>query len=233
MGTLLNRRRYMGKVNSILPASSYIQDGLIAMYDGIENAGAGQHSDSATTWKDLSGHGWDLTLAGVGSSSWQDDHYNFVAGSSTAGKRFTVDATDMGSVKTLEFCLYDSVTTNLLHYRNDFIFSIDGRYGGFAYKWIGTSGGAKAFPLGEISGSIDVDNNIMYRNNTLCEAQSSGRLIATDNSELIVGSVKNNGYRGYTTFKLFSLRLYNKVLTAEERTHNYELDVQRFGLETT
>ena len=115
----------MGKVNSILPASSYIQDGLIAMYDGIENAGAGQHSDSATTWKDLSGHGWDLTLAGVGSSSWQDDHYNFVAGSSTAGKRFTVDATDMGSVKTLEFCLYDSVTTNLLHYRNDFIFSID------------------------------------------------------------------------------------------------------------
>ena len=27
-----------------LPASAYIQDGLVVQYDGIENAGAGQHA---------------------------------------------------------------------------------------------------------------------------------------------------------------------------------------------
>ena len=35
------------------PASAYVQRGLIAQWDGIENAGAGQHNASATEWKEL------------------------------------------------------------------------------------------------------------------------------------------------------------------------------------
>ena len=38
-----------------IPASAYVQDGLIAQWDGIENAGAGQHDANATVWKDLKG----------------------------------------------------------------------------------------------------------------------------------------------------------------------------------
>ena len=38
-----------------ISARSYVNDGLIAMWDGIENAGWGQHNSSATTWKDLIG----------------------------------------------------------------------------------------------------------------------------------------------------------------------------------
>lgn len=34
-------------------AASYIQDGLIAMWDAIENIGFGLHDDNATTWVDL------------------------------------------------------------------------------------------------------------------------------------------------------------------------------------
>lgn len=34
-------------------AKDYIQDGLVAMWDGIENAGWGTHDPSATVWKDL------------------------------------------------------------------------------------------------------------------------------------------------------------------------------------
>ena len=40
-----------------LNAFSYIQKGLVACYDGIENAGAGVHDPNATTWVDLTGHG--------------------------------------------------------------------------------------------------------------------------------------------------------------------------------
>ena len=48
-----------------IPASSYVQDGLVVQFDGIENAGSGAaHDDAATTWKDLSGNGRDGTLAG-------------------------------------------------------------------------------------------------------------------------------------------------------------------------
>ena len=230
--TLLNRRRYMGASGGGGTANLYIQDGLIAMYDGIENAGAGKHSNSANTWKDLSGHGWDLTLAG-GGSSWQDDHFNFVALSSTNGKRFTIDATDMDNVLTLEFCLQTTGSTQLIHFRNDFDFFIDGRNGGYAYTGINTVKEAKAFPFGKVSGSIDIGNNIMYRNNELCAAQSQGRQSCSANQELILGCLLYNGYRVYTSFKLHTIRLYNRLLTADERTHNYELDVQRFGLETT
>ena len=43
-------------------AFSYIQKGLAACYDGIENAGAGVHDPNATTWADLTGHGHDGTM---------------------------------------------------------------------------------------------------------------------------------------------------------------------------
>lgn len=36
-------------------AADYIQDGLVALWDGIENSGFGIHLDSATTWVDLKG----------------------------------------------------------------------------------------------------------------------------------------------------------------------------------
>ena len=45
-----------------IPASAYVQTGLIAQWDGIDNAGTGTHDANATTWKDLSGNGNDLTV---------------------------------------------------------------------------------------------------------------------------------------------------------------------------
>ena len=45
-----------------LPASAYIQDGLVVQYDGLENAGPGVHANDITAWKDLTGNGHDLPL---------------------------------------------------------------------------------------------------------------------------------------------------------------------------
>lgn len=36
-----------------LTAKSYVQNGLLAMWDGIENAGFGVHDPDATYWVDL------------------------------------------------------------------------------------------------------------------------------------------------------------------------------------
>ena len=33
-------------------AMGYVQDGLLACWDGIENAGSGIHNSSATKWRD-------------------------------------------------------------------------------------------------------------------------------------------------------------------------------------
>lgn len=43
-------------VGGKLSAKSYVQDGLVAMWDGIENAGWGEHDPNATVWKDLVGN---------------------------------------------------------------------------------------------------------------------------------------------------------------------------------
>ena len=44
-------------------AYSYVQKGLKASYDGIDNAGTGTHDATVRTWKDLTGNGYDGTLA--------------------------------------------------------------------------------------------------------------------------------------------------------------------------
>ena len=56
------RQIFLGRGGAKLPtARDYVQDGLIAMWDGIENAGWGQHEDSPIVWKDLTNSGYDFT----------------------------------------------------------------------------------------------------------------------------------------------------------------------------
>ena len=50
-------------------SASYVQDGLIAQWDGIDNVGIGGHDATATVWKDLAGN-YDLSLLAGG--SWSD-----------------------------------------------------------------------------------------------------------------------------------------------------------------
>ncbi len=57
------------------PEKQYVKDGLIARYDGNMNQREG-HSLSATTWHDLSGNGYDFSLAGKVKSYFTD--YAFV-----------------------------------------------------------------------------------------------------------------------------------------------------------
>ena len=52
-------------------AYSYVQKGLKASYDGIDNAGTGTHDATVRTWKDLTGNGYDGTLAST--VSWESN----------------------------------------------------------------------------------------------------------------------------------------------------------------
>jgi hypothetical protein len=54
-------------------AKLYIQDGLVAMWDGIENTGWGTHDANATVWKDLVGTR-DVPMTNV---SWGNDECIF------------------------------------------------------------------------------------------------------------------------------------------------------------
>ena len=51
-----------GAASAALTSRSYVHDGLVAQYDGIDNAGYGIHSDSTNRWVDLTGNGNDGTV---------------------------------------------------------------------------------------------------------------------------------------------------------------------------
>ena len=49
-------------------SASYVRNGLIAQWDGVDNAGVGVHAPGAKVWKDLAGN-YDLTLLPKGAWS--------------------------------------------------------------------------------------------------------------------------------------------------------------------
>ena len=53
-----------GAASGAINSRSYVPGGLVAQYDGINNAGHGAaHSDAAATWVDLTGNGNDADKA--------------------------------------------------------------------------------------------------------------------------------------------------------------------------
>ena len=66
-----------------IPASAYVQDGLVAQWDGIDNAGTGTHDATATTWVDRVGNRSTTKVNTKGSGgTWSENC--FVEGSSVS-----------------------------------------------------------------------------------------------------------------------------------------------------
>jgi len=70
-------------LGGIYTSKSYVQSGLIAQWDGIDNVGTGAHDSGAAVWKDLKGN-YDLTLIGSGAWSASGDSL-VVSGPSAVG----------------------------------------------------------------------------------------------------------------------------------------------------
>ena len=74
-------------------SASYVQDGLITQWDGIDNSGTGAHNPNATVWKDLAGN---LDLALTANGCWTNGNALAVNGASAVG------TTKASSYKTIE-----------------------------------------------------------------------------------------------------------------------------------
>ena len=86
---------------AVTTAKSYIQDGLVAHWDGIENAGYGLHDDMTNVWTDLKGF---CDLAVVDSAStWANDAFV------PPQKNHKAAARDEGDVAKITVSTYDSI----------------------------------------------------------------------------------------------------------------------------
>lgn len=210
-------------------ARSYVQDGLVAMWDGIENAGWGSHDAAATTWKDLTGNGYDLINNGA-----------------IVGENCFTTGINYGWV-------YRSGAIQVIGGTVELVFKPNNPSGWQTPVWLGTSDGitnqGNTFYLQGHDGFY----GISIGSGQTVSLSSSG-IRANGWFGAVNGIVRNDFTRFTTTWSrssytslggsvrsassityrsgcdFFALRIYSRALTAEEVARNYAVDKARFNL---
>jgi len=208
----------------------YITDGLIAMWDGIENAGWGEHDTAATTWKNLIANSaypdFDIKSGGT----WRDNclQFNgFAAQSQTAWPSFyNIDlvyrldsgyvdfAPNFGSrMRWLQWSSQEAVFssgTNRKTYNYDF------DYG-------------NAMSLSMQYGEDDID--VLYIDGVQ-KSQTGTKTQRTDVPAKTCIGKREGVSSGYNTGVgvVWRIAIYSRALTAAEIAANYAIDKQRFNL---
>lgn len=227
----------------------YVLDGLELYYDGIDNTGIGEHSRTATTWKDLSGNGNDATINGE--CTWKNNSLDI-----EAGKVGTVTQnTTFSNLKSFTLLVagnFDKATEDNTVYPR--IISTNGNYVGIYEKINGVdfsiaSNYEYIYSMASNGESNNNYNWYIYDNqnkNTTITAnwnQSTKKLIRTagdKKSEVTVSKFDNlncskiaMGYVRNTTcglYRYYKVQLYNRSLSDEEMEINNKADKVRFNI---
>ena len=215
-----------------LTAKDYVQDGLIAMWDGIENAGWGVHDPNATVWKDLAGN-YDLDL--TSNAIWVQDGIKGVNNNNCLAK---FGATINGALhieccwkeRELSFgetCLiFTSGTKSGDRYREFLaLYGPSAQYAtrGYVCRTIVYRHESKNQTS---SVSAEIDNRISLNGSTL--PTYYGSYFTTRGNFAMIGGTDNQGF-GCTT-PIHNVRVYSRALSSDEIAANYAIDNARFGL---
>lgn len=212
---------------------TYIKDGLILWYDGINNTRSG-HSSSLSKWEDLSGNNNDAILTNVSPT---EKSMNFLGTSNGSGavsgdinytKNFTFEVL-FKTKSTAKFVLdarnYGDIGYQLLYINSSNSIQIYSTAGGgvnnVILKTNITNGNENLI-------SIVFENNIgyIYVNGVLENQFSITGQIYT--SKLYIGerhSLASN-FVGYMS----NIRIYNRALLSNEISNNYNIDKDIFSL---
>ena len=216
-------------------AKDYVQDGLIAMWDGIENAGWGTHDASATAWKDLVGN-CDGTSHNV---SFGDDCAIFNGTSS----RFDLASQTPFSSTNLQI---EAVIQLATPYQASTVVNAGGNMPCFT---ISTSAqkivtyaqptGNPLYPLWPLDITKASSLSVAYQNKTsnaayqdaVAKIQNGVGGVNDESSVAKIGARRAGGnYGQYFKGRIYCLRVYSRALTAEEIARNYAIDKARFNL---
>ena len=246
---LINLRNALMAGKRTPTAKDYVQSGLVAMWDGIENVGWGTHDGSATTWKDLSGNNYDLTLTSRGATFGLSglvcpDSVSSTA--SAANGNFNIAT----SLQTLEFCCSYIRGTKNIYQNKDWCYAASfGTTHGWTIAFKGGTGNDSGVGLtGHQVGRMDVafvDERFTVSATTSSKgagALQPSALFYRGVSQNIGGAINIQGSPANVTHiggvntnypfvgTIYSVRAYSRALTASEIAANYAIDKERFGL---
>ena len=216
----------------------YITDELVAQWDGEWNIGGGLHDSNTIVWKDISGHGRDLTSS---SFRWIDNALD------DSVSNIRLDLGDLSgefpSAITLE------AVVRCPNFRNNaFIFDFYNHSN--AGITLATNNMASPYAVrGQIRNPTINNNtgpvtaNPQYQTAVSLVWGSTGAAFYGYGSPVSPKSTaactvppvyfllgaSNGAYNNFRGF-VYSLRVYNRALTDQEILANYMVDKQRFGL---
>lgn len=219
-------------------AANYVRNGLIAMWDGIENAGLGVHDANAQIWVDLSGNRNSLTLY---NPIYVDGIMHFTQGSYAQGSLQMLPA-DI----TIEFAHRNLIKMRAEGQTQDtwsaiFIKHSNYTYGGYyiEYNASGLAGiradtsysGRWNFGSAQVAGTAtliaDGENKYAYQNGEL-KGSTSRNLNESFTPQFV--RIGRQDANQWLTADYCNLRIYSRALTAAEIAANYAIDKRRFNL---
>ena len=212
-------------VKTMPTARDYVQDGLIAIWDGIENAGWGVHDPNATEWKQLMTSSTD---------------YDLVVPADKA--MFTQDSL-VTSVKNA------GLMTKKSRYLNGFLEAVVKAQSAFFGNWVGLENpqGLSSYDiddgprvtLGALSyvgytciyepgKRFNVCGNLEYKDPRLMCL--NGKTV--DEKKKVPYIASNGIWFGSAPIgtEICCVRIYDRDLSLLEITHNYSIDKARFNL---
>lgn len=231
--------------------SSYVQDGLVCWYDGIYNTVSG-HDKNATVWQDLTGNNNNGTLKNINNtddSGWTSNSL-ILDGIDDWVQMTQIPASEDGITveivaKVLDvsegsqenyICNYESggigITQNLGKIRES----------AYIEKYVGfyDEKNIKISQIYSMSTGVDKKNETMYSsiNNNKQISIFGGQYSEPQNNTVFVIGTNPNGNQSdlptgekMPNIEVYSIRIYNRSLTADEISKNYEEDKRRFQIE--
>ena len=220
-------------------SASYVQDGLIAQWDGIDNVGTGTHNPIAAVWKDLKGS-CDMTLCNNG-ESWMNGNALYVNGAGAAGSTAAPRYTTIEVVYKMASgaCLFVS---GLKWGNTDWYIS----------RIVAFSGGTRAIFTNAHSGQTiyipDANGDVVHslsavyednRSDVVVSASMDG-YVRTQNTVqtswydatgvVMVGDRKTTARSEPWAGEIYAIRLYDRALSVGELAANQKVDEARFGV---
>ena len=217
-------------------AKDYVQDGLIAMWDGIENAGWGQHNPNSTVWKDLVSGDYDFLLNAGKTLDFRNEGIDFDGGETNYDVAEIKNEIMVDGECTVEFVGLIRGTK----YGVPFCFNSNGfriatspenDYRGFSFK-----GGR----LTSVKNNIVHHENanvscVLYTSKSVKNTYLNGRYLG-ENGDIISYETTKSGMikiaygNGVFNGVINCVRIYNRSLEQTEIAANYAIDKARFNL---
>ena len=225
----------------VYTSASYAQSAhLVAYWDALDNMGANKRDDTSLVWRDLSGNGYDWTLAN-GTYNWTDRGLRLNK-KGIVGTLAQEDSVFEGKVSTVEF-VYANAQTNAsvilsMGLGGSYLYT-DGNgpigfYGPSAEATVGTAVNVNetncysvVYTRGlGVARPTGVDN-FRVNGESRARVTTTSYFTAGTTTPTLGGRVYNSG-AAPANGEIFAIRIYDVVLTDEEREQNRATDEMRF-----